>query len=191
MTTRKSLHFHKFVSSTEVFFHCLSMQRFVSRRSFSSAGLASSSLDDVRAERAAPLGRRTLLSPADMTRPSEHIMRVSGVVCLSAVTIRGLAHDWLDAEGLDVRLGETWVKKLLYKKLAKCVKEMHSRKGQARILLRVVASIHASEATLAAARAAVPHIVLCFIPPRNSSFLQPCDVAVFRSLHPGASEHHA
>ena len=34
----------------------------------------------------------------------------------------------------------------------------------------------------------VPHVVLCFIPPRSTSYLQPCDVAVFRSfqeLHPG------
>ena len=36
--------------SREVFFHCLSMQRFVSRRSSSSVNLASSSLDHVLAE---------------------------------------------------------------------------------------------------------------------------------------------
>ena len=46
---------------------------------------------------------RTLLSPTDMTRLSDHIMRVSGVLCLSAVTIRGLVHEWFDTEGLDVR----------------------------------------------------------------------------------------
>ena len=39
--------------SSEVFFHCSSVQRFVSRRSSSSVDLVSSSLDDVRAERAA------------------------------------------------------------------------------------------------------------------------------------------
>ena len=50
------------------------------------------------APRAAPLGRKTLLSPADMTRRSEHIMRVTDVLCLSAVTVRRLVHEWLDAE---------------------------------------------------------------------------------------------
>ena len=30
--------------------------------------------------------------------------------------------------------------------------------------------------------AAFPHIVLCFIPPRSTSYLQPHDVAVFRSF---------
>ena len=55
------------------------------------------------APRAAPLGRKTLLSPADMIRLSEYIMRVSDVLCPSEVTIRGLVHDWLDAAGLDVR----------------------------------------------------------------------------------------
>ena len=49
--------------------------------------------------RAAPLGRKTLLSPADMTRLSEHIMRVTDVLCLSGLTIRSLMLDWLDAEG--------------------------------------------------------------------------------------------
>ena len=53
---------------------------------------------------AAPHGRRSLLSPADMTRLSEHILRVSDVLCLSAVTIRSLVLEWLDAEGHD--LGE-------------------------------------------------------------------------------------
>ena len=38
----------------------------------------------------APLGRKTLLSPAGMTRLSEHIMRVSDVMCFSAVTITRL-----------------------------------------------------------------------------------------------------
>ena len=41
----------------------------------------------------APLGRRTLLPSADMIRLSEHIMRVSDVLCLSAVTIRSLVHE--------------------------------------------------------------------------------------------------
>ena len=45
-----------------------------------------------------------------------------------------------------------------------------------------MASIHASEATLAAMKAAFPHIVLCFIPPHSTSYSQPCDVAVFRSF---------
>ena len=45
-----------------------------------------------------------------------------------------------------------------------------------------MASIHASEATLAATKAAFPHVVLCFIPPRSTSYMQPCDVAVFRSF---------
>ena len=57
------------------------------------------------APRAAPLGRKSLLSPADMTRLSEHIVRVTDVLCLSAVTIRGLVLEWLDAEGLDIRPG--------------------------------------------------------------------------------------
>ena len=35
---------------------------------------------------------------------------------------------------------------------------------------------------LAAMRAAFPHIVLCFIPPHSTSYLQPCDVAVFRNF---------
>ena len=52
---------------------------------------------------AAPLGRITLLSPTDVTRLSEHMMRVSDVLCFSAVTIRSLVHDWLEAEGHDVR----------------------------------------------------------------------------------------
>ena len=56
------------------------------------------------------------------------------------------------------------------------------REGQAWILLWDMASIHASEATLAAMQAAFPHIVLCFIPPHSTSYLQPCDVAVFRSF---------
>ena len=36
------------------------------------------------APRAAPLGRRRMLSPADTTRLSEHIMKVTDVLCLSA-----------------------------------------------------------------------------------------------------------
>ena len=57
-----------------------------------------------------------------------------------------------------------------------------SKEGQSWILLWDMASIHASEATLAAMKAAVQHVVLCFIPPRSTSHLQPCDVAVFRSF---------
>ena len=66
----------------------------------------------------------------DVTRLSEHILRVTDVLCLSAVTIRGLVHEWLDAD--DVRPGKSWVKRLLhgirlsYKKPAKCVKELHT-----------------------------------------------------------------
>ena len=57
------------------------------------------------------------------------------VLCLSAVTIRSLLHEWLDAEGLDVRR-EWWVRRLLhgmrlsYKKPAKCVKDLHSPEQQ-------------------------------------------------------------
>ena len=81
--------------------------------------------------RAAPLGRKTLLSPADMTRLGEHIMRVTDVLSLSAVTIRGLVHDWLDAQGLDVRPGKWWVNQLLHgMQPAKCVKELHSPEQQ-------------------------------------------------------------
>ena len=272
------------------------------------------------APRAAPLGRRRMLTPADTTRLSEHIMRVTDVLCLSAVTIHGLVLEWLDAEGLDVRPGKSRVRELLhatrlsYKKPAKCLKELHSPalqeanthrlfiklcwlmdkhavgadrvvnidetscrllpvhqtgwglsgtkqaqlqgnakeattftiafsmdrgpldmlvqivhagktevvlpekpwpertrhvisdngwattttilqlvaalddvlnpgwEGQSWILLWDMASIHASEATLAAMRATFPHVVLCFLPPQSTSYLQPCDVAVFRSF---------
>ena len=44
-----------------------------------------------------------MLSPADTTRLSEHIMKVTDVLCLSAVTIHGLVLEWLGAEELDVR----------------------------------------------------------------------------------------
>ena len=50
------------------------------------------------------------------------------------------------------------------------------------ILLWDMASVHASEATLTAMRATLSHVVLCFIPPRSTSHLQPCDVAVFHSF---------
>ena len=43
-------------------------------------------------------------------------------------------------------------------------------------------SIHASEATLAAMMAAFLHVVLCFIPPQSTSYLQPCDLAVSRGF---------
>ena len=43
--------------------------------------------------RAAPLGRKTLFSPADMTRLSEYILRVTDALCLSLVTIRSLVRD--------------------------------------------------------------------------------------------------
>ena len=272
------------------------------------------------APRAETRGRRSMLSPADTTRLSEHIMKVTDVLCLSAITIHGLVHEWLDAEGLDVRPGKSGSRELLhgmrlsYKKPAKCLKELHSpalqeanthrlfiklcwlmdkhavsadrvvnidetscrllpvhqigwgrrgvkqaqiqgntreattftvalsmdrgpldmlvqivhagktdavlpeqpwperthhvtsengwattttllqltatlddvmnpgREGQSWILLWDMASIHASEATLAAMKAAFPHVVLCFLPPQSTSYLQPCDVAVFRSF---------
>ena len=275
------------------------------------------------APRAAPLGRRTLLTPANTTRLSEHIMRITDVLCMSAVTIHGihgLVLEWLDAEGLDVRPSYQWVWRLLrgmrlsFKKPAKCGKELHSNalqeanthrlfiklcwlmethavgadrvvnidetscrllpvhqtgwghlgkkqaqlqgntkeattftvafsmdrgpldmlvqivhagktaavlpekpwperthhvisefgwattntilqlaaalddvlnlgwEGQSWILLWDMASVHASEATLAAMKAALPHVVLCFLPPQSTSFLQPCDVAIFRSF---------
>ena len=56
------------------------------------------------------------------------------------------------------------------------------REGQSWILFWDMASIHASEATLAAMKAAFLHVVLCFTPSRSTSYLQPCDVAVFRSF---------
>ena len=56
------------------------------------------------------------------------------------------------------------------------------REGQSWILLWDMASTHASEATLAAMRATFPHVVLAFLPPQSTSYLQPCDVAVFRSF---------
>ena len=46
------------------------------------------------------------MSTADTTRFSEHIMRVTDVLCLSVVTIHGLVLEWLDAEGHDVRRGQ-------------------------------------------------------------------------------------
>ena len=272
------------------------------------------------APRAETRGRRSMLSPADTTRLSEHIMKVTDVLCLSAVTIHGLVHEWLDAEGLDVRPCYSWVTRLLrgmrlsFKKPAECLKEIHSPEqqhanthrlfiklcwlmdkhavgadrvvnidetscrllpvhhngwgrrgtkqaqlqgntkeattftvafsmdrgpldmlvqvvhagktdavlpeqpwperthhvtsengwattttilqlaaaldnvlnpgieGQSWILLWNMASIHASEATLTAMRATFPHVVLCFFPPQSTSYLQPCDVAVFRSF---------
>ena len=57
-----------------------------------------------------------------------------------------------------------------------------SKEGQSWILLWDMASIHASEGTLAAMKATFPHVVLCFIPPHSTSYLQPCNVAVFRSF---------
>ena len=77
-----------------------------------------------------------MLSPSDVTRLSEHNLRVSDVLCLSAVTIRSLVREWLDAEGLDVRPCREWVRKLLrgmrlsFKKPALCVKELHSPEQQ-------------------------------------------------------------
>ena len=272
------------------------------------------------APRAAPLGRRSMLASTDTTRLSEHIMKVTDVLCLSAVTIHGLLLEWLDAEGLDVRPSYHWVWRLLrgmrlsHNTPAKCSKELHSQEQQhanthrlfiklcwlmdthavsadcvvnidetscrllpvhqtgwgrrgtkqaqlqgntneatsftvafsmdrgpldmlvqivhagktdavlpeqpwperthhvtsengwattttilqlaatlnsvlnpgkeehSWILLWDMASIHASEATLTAMRATFPHVVLAFLPPQSTSYLQPCDVAVFRSF---------
>ena len=83
------------------------------------------------APRAAPLGRRSMLSPADTTRHSEHIMRVTDVFCSSAITVHGLVLECLDAEGLDARPGHEWVRRplrgmrLSFKRPAKCLKEHH------------------------------------------------------------------
>ena len=57
-----------------------------------------------------------------------------------------------------------------------------SREGQSWILLWDMTNIHASESTLTAMRATFPHVVLCFLPPQSTSYLQHCDVAVFRSF---------
>ena len=48
-----------------------------------------------------------MLLPADMIRLSEHIMWVSDVLCLSAVTIRGLEHDWLELHSVEQRHANT------------------------------------------------------------------------------------
>ena len=56
------------------------------------------------------------------------------------------------------------------------------REGQSWILLWDMASVHASEATLAAMRTTFPHVVLAFLPPQSTSYLQPCDVAILRSF---------
>ena len=48
------------------------------------------------------------------------------------------------------------------------------KEGQAWIFLWDMASIHASVSTLAAMRATFPHVVLCFLTPRSTSYLQPC-----------------
>ena len=41
---------------------------------------------------------------------------------------------------------------------------------------------HASKGTITAMKATFPHVVLCFNPPHSTSYLQPYDVAVFRSF---------
>ena len=38
------------------------------------------------------------------------------------------------------------------------------------------------DCTMTAMKAAFPHVVLCFIPPRSTSHLQPCNLTVFRSF---------
>ena len=84
------------------------------------------------AQRAAPLGRKTLLSPADVTWLSEHIVWGDR----RGLTIHGLVHELLDAEGHDVRPSKWWVRQLLRgmrssnEKPAKCVKELHSPEQQ-------------------------------------------------------------
>ena len=42
--------------------------------------------------------------------------------------------------------------------------------------------MHASEGTVGAMKAKFPHAALCCIPPFSTSFLQPSDLAVFRSF---------
>ena len=43
--------------------------------------------------RAARFGRKSLLSPVDMTRLSEHNTQLTDILCLSDMTIRSLVHD--------------------------------------------------------------------------------------------------
>ena len=89
-------------------------------------------LETERATSRDALAGRPLLSPADVTRLSEHILRVTDDLCLSGLTIHGLVLDSLDAEGHNVRPGREWVRRLLrgvrlsFKKPARCVKELHS-----------------------------------------------------------------
>ena len=245
--------------------------------------------------RAEKRGRRTLLSPADMTRLSEHIMKVTDVLCLSAVTIRGLVLEpkmgpatsaWHVLELQEARQvlegapqpcsargqhAPALHQAVLAHGQARCQRrprrehrrdllpsppgashwmgpprrEASSAAGATRGRRRhsqspsawavdcwtcscrsctrasqtpscrsSLAGAHpprhigerlghdddapaahshtgrraqsrqggTSEATLAAMKAAFPHIVLCFIPPHSTSYLQPCDVAVFRSF---------
>ena len=47
-----------------------------------------------------------------------------------------------------------------------------SKEGQSWALFWDMASTHASEATMAAMRVTFPHVVLCFIPPHSTSWLQ-------------------
>ena len=56
------------------------------------------------------------------------------------------------------------------------------KEGQSWILPWDMATIHTSDAALAAMKATFPHVVMCFIPPRSTSYLQPFDVDVFRSF---------
>ena len=53
-----------------------------------------------------PLGRKIFLSPADTTRLSEHILRVTDVLCFSAMTIRGLFARKARLRGTRLWLGE-------------------------------------------------------------------------------------
>ena len=46
-----------------------------------------------------------MLTPEDTTRLREHIMRMTDVLCLSAITVHGLVLQWLDAEGVPVMSG--------------------------------------------------------------------------------------
>ena len=67
---------------------------------------------------------------------TKYIMRVTDVLCLSAVTVHGSALEWLDAMGLDARPSMRWTRRLLHgtelrqKKPAKCVKELHNHVQQ-------------------------------------------------------------
>ena len=121
------------------------MDRFVSKRSSSSLNLDSSSLDDVRTERAA------IALSVGLSWPPVKRRRSAGRPSWQQLWERALQHHTLEHHDLPhgVRLqrpawwrpGEAIDQPLTHEELA-----------------------------------------LCFIPPRSTSYLQPCDVAVFRNF---------